>query len=170
MASTLPSAKQLWDELAYNPLTGELFWRIRKQGRQLNRPAGTWDNGYRKLVINRQPCLLHRVVWVWLTGEDPGELMVDHIDRDRGNNRWWNLRLGSAELNSVNTPGKGYYLATTERRSKPWRVTRYTATGRMCCERYATEAEAKARSEELFINRCGTLNPRLPIGEAVQEG
>ena len=85
----------------------------------MNRPAGTWDNGYRKVVICEQPCLLHRVVWMWMTGEDPGDLYLDHIDRDRGNNRWWNLRVGTAELNSVNTPGKGYHRRD---RAKPWYV------------------------------------------------
>jgi hypothetical protein len=150
MASTLPPAERLWDELEYNPLTGEMFWRVRKQGRQMGRPAGTWDNGYRKVVIDRQPCLLHRVVWVWLTGEDPGELMVDHIDRNRGNNRWWNLRLGDQELNSVNRPGKGY---TKRDRKSPWLVTRYVAKGVRAVQSFATEEEAKARAEEISINR-----------------
>jgi len=65
-----------------------------------------------KVMLNRQPFLGHRIVWAWLTGDDPGDLYIDHIDRNRANNRWWNLRLGTAELNSVNTPGKGYYLVT----------------------------------------------------------
>ena len=155
MAKKLPAAADLWEQLSYNPLTGEMFWRVPKQGRQLNRPAGTWDNGYRKVVICEQPCLLHRVVWMWMTGEDPGDLYLDHIDRDRGNNRWWNLRVGTAELNSVNTPGKGYYRRD---RAKPWYVSRYTALGRPACESFATEEEAKARAEELFITRLESLS------------
>ena len=163
MASTLPPAERLWDEFAYNPLTGEMFWQVRKQGRQMGRPAGTWDNGYRKVVIDRQPCLLHRVVWVWLTGEDPGELMVDHIDRDRGNNRLWNLRIGTQELNSVNRPGKGYQRRD---RKTPWLVTRYTDKGVRAMESYATEEEAKARAEEILINRLAKLSRPSSSGEA----
>ncbi len=163
MAKRLPAVAELWDQLSYNPLTGEMFWLHPKKGRQLNRPVGTNDNGYRKVVILRQPCLLHRVIWAWITGSDPGDLCVDHIDRDRGNNRWGNLRVGTAELNGVNRPGKGYYRRD---RANPWFVTRYTALGHPACESYATEEEAKARADELFTTRVSLLN--LPRSNAVK--
>ena len=37
-----------------------------------------------------------------MTGEDPGEMEVDHKDRDRQNNRWDNLRLATVSQNRMN--------------------------------------------------------------------
>lgn len=148
----LPAA-ELWELFEYNPLTGELFWLTAKQGRQTSKPVGTNDNGYRKTVINRKPYLLHRIVWTWITGKDPKDLFVDHINRCRSDNRWWNLRLVDCTLNSVNVPGAGYLCRRGGSGPRPWLVTCYTSTGRPACESYATEAEAKARADEIRRNR-----------------
>ena len=41
-----------------------------------------------------------------MTGEDPGELTVDHKDQDQQNNRWDNLRLASVSQKRFNMGGK----------------------------------------------------------------
>lgn len=153
MSKTLPPTEVLWELLEFAPLTGEMFWRIPKQGRSQHRPVGTKDNGYRKVVIDRQPCLLHRVIWKWVKGVDPSELVIDHIDRNRSNNRIHNLRVTDAQGNGVNKPGRGYYLRRDVNRSKPWCVSRYAAPGQPTVEHYSTEAEAKARAEEIYQTR-----------------
>ena len=153
MTKTLPPAELLWDLFAFSPLTGELFWRVPKQGRSRCRPVGTNDCGYRKVVVDRKPLLLHRVVWKWVTGDDPGKLFIDHIDRVRSNNSFHNLRLVDPVGNSVNNPHKGYYLRTDRKRAKPWCVHRYISKGTRKVEHYATEAEAKARSQEIYQTR-----------------
>jgi hypothetical protein len=159
----LPPAADLWELFSYNPLTGQLYWRVPKQGRQVNKPAGTNDNGYRKLVLSRKPYLLHRVVWAWLTGIDPGALLVDHVDLNRANNRWWNLRLVDTALNAVNVPGRGYYCRLGGVGPKPWIVTRYADVGKPASESYATEAEAKLRADEIKASRL--VKAVLPHGK-----
>jgi hypothetical protein len=160
----LPPAADLWDLFSYNPLTGELFWRVPKSGRQLSKPAGTNSHGYRKIMLNRKPYLVHRVIWVWVTGRDPGNLFTDHIDLNRANNRWWNLRLADIELNSVNVPGKGYYYRRNGLDPKPWFVTRYVRVGKPACESYATEEEARVRAEEIKAARLsGALLPNSKV-------
>jgi hypothetical protein len=149
----MPAAVELWDLFEYNPLTGDVFWRIPKQGRQVDKPVGTNDNGYRKVVLDRKPYLLHRVVWTWITGLDPGKLFVDHVDRNRADNRWWKLRLVDSALNAVNVPGAGYHCRRGGVGPRPWIVTRYTRTGRPACESYATEEEAKARADQIKRDR-----------------
>jgi hypothetical protein len=36
----------------------------------------------------------HRLIWKWMTGEDPPE--VDHVDGDPTNNAWHNLRASTS--------------------------------------------------------------------------
>jgi hypothetical protein len=166
MAQTLPPAGVLWDEFAYNPITGELFWRNAKQGRSRNKPAGTNDNGYRKVRLSGAPYLVHRLVWCWVTGNDPGTHDIDHIDRSRSNNRWWNLRLATAELNAVNNPHKGYYLRKDVYRSKPWCVTVYKEKGKHSCHHFATEAEARECVEKIRNTRLSVLpDPELTVSD-----
>jgi hypothetical protein len=50
------------------------------------------DDGYRYIEVDGQ---LHRAdacVWLWMTGQWPNSEVI-HINGDRGDNRWANLRL-----------------------------------------------------------------------------
>jgi hypothetical protein len=42
------------------------------------------------------------LIWRLVTGEDPGELDVDHTDGNRTHNAWHNLRLGTRSQNASN--------------------------------------------------------------------
>ena len=83
-AKPLPPAAVLWDRYSYNPLTGELF---SSQG-ALDAPS---DSGYKRVVIQNSLFPQHRVIWKWVTGKDPQQF-IDHINQDKKDNRWWNLR------------------------------------------------------------------------------
>lgn len=88
----------------YNPQTGWLTWRRR---RQPNIEAGAragWGHhkGYRGITINGKNYSEHRLIWYWMTGENP-LLEVDHVDGDRANNRWSNLRLATGVQNAANS-------------------------------------------------------------------
>ena len=89
----LPPAADLWERYSYNPLTGELF--------SLKHPKrkafGYKDkNGYLQSVIrwhgSKQNVMIHRVIWKWVHGLEPG-VTIDHINRQRSDNRFWNLRI-----------------------------------------------------------------------------
>lgn len=58
-------------------------------------------NGYLRLRYKGKSCSAHRVIWMYMTGNWP-EGDVDHIDHDRLNNRWCNLRVVSRKENMQN--------------------------------------------------------------------
>lgn len=103
----LPSAAELWELFSYNPLTGELFWRIRRSSQtRLDGPAGfTNAYGYRSIKLGGFQRLAHRLVWAWVTGADPGKIQLDHKDQNKANNRIWNLRLCTDTQNRANILG-----------------------------------------------------------------
>lgn len=94
----LPSQEHLQARFAYSPVTGQLF---HLQGRFKGQPAGCRAiNGY--LYVGGDSLLAHRVIWKLVTGEDPNHLQVDHLDGDRTNNAWHNLRLATNTDNGFN--------------------------------------------------------------------
>lgn len=117
---TLPSKEELEKLLRYEPKTGLLFWRKRTEdlfitgGHTASHTCAKWNgrfagqealvkmgHGYRCGRLNRDYVMAHRVIWKLMTGSDP--IQVDHIDGDRSNNRWTNLRNVTASENRRNT-------------------------------------------------------------------
>lgn len=115
----LPDQVFLQECFSYNPCTGELRWRERplhhfktaaahkqfnvmRAGQQICNLA---TNGY--LTVNftgveyKGQYRAHRLIYMLIYGEDPGEL-IDHFDRDKTNNRLSNLRPASKAINNHN--------------------------------------------------------------------
>ncbi len=77
----------------YNPDTGGLTWAIRVCKKK---PVGAiagylTSDGYRTVKVNGQGFRAHRVAYRIMTGSDPVD-EIDHINGDRSDNRWCNLR------------------------------------------------------------------------------
>lgn len=108
MPRELPSQQQLRELLDYDPSTGDLRWRVRPGHPAFNtRKAGqlaftsSTSRGYRQGDIFGVNFLAHRVIWKWVTGEDPDT--IDHINRNKTDNRWDNLRSVTNLENMLNT-------------------------------------------------------------------
>ena len=84
--------KRLREMLHYNPETGVFTWTKR---RRRGKVAGTRhdERGFLKVSIDNERHLLHRLAWLWMTGLH-APVSVEHINGDRSDNRWKNLRLG----------------------------------------------------------------------------
>lgn len=83
----------------YDPGSG-LFIR-RRTGRVSSTNCG---DGYKAVGINGKMYKAHRLAWLYMTGVWPTG-HIDHIDRDRANNAWYNLRDVSIQENNKN---RGY--------------------------------------------------------------
>jgi hypothetical protein len=90
--------------LDYLPLAGLFIWnnptnRRVKKGSQ----AGTiCSDGYVAITIDGQKYMAHRLAYLYMVGSMP-EDQIDHIDRDRANNKWQNIRSCSPRENQRNT-------------------------------------------------------------------
>jgi hypothetical protein len=58
--------------------------------------------GYVNITLNNQRMQAHRLAWLFVYGEDPGEKMIDHINGDPADNRICNLRLAKSVDNARN--------------------------------------------------------------------
>ena len=105
----MPSAKKLNEMLRYEPKTGKLFWKNRKE-------MPTWWNtrfagteafttlmkgcGYKSGMIFNSQFLAHRIIWKMQTGSAPH--YIDHKNGNKIDNRISNLRSVCAKTNRRN--------------------------------------------------------------------
>jgi len=93
----LPSQAELHELFHYSFVTGELYWKVKPSNRiKIGSVAGHEDKiGTREVSINGQRYKAYRLIWVWVTGEDPGAMEIDHINGIRSCNAFHNLRLAN---------------------------------------------------------------------------
>jgi len=90
------SQEQLKQQLHYNPETG-LFTRLvsNTNRTRVGDIAGcTNRDGYIQIRVLGKEYKAHRLVFLYMTGKFPKD-QADHLDHDRKNNQWGNLREAS---------------------------------------------------------------------------
>ncbi len=88
--------------LCYDGNSGEFVWLVQRSRWTVGQRAGKTSRfGYRRIGIGRRHYPAHRLAWLYVYGEWPaGDL--DHINRDRADNRIGNLRLATPSENGGN--------------------------------------------------------------------
>ncbi len=97
------SHSELLSMVLYDPATGVFTNRTQRSSRaKLGNQCG-WTNavGYVAISVNNHFCLAHRLAFFYMTGQWP-EKEVDHINGNRADNRFINLRSCSREINMQN--------------------------------------------------------------------
>lgn len=95
---------KFWSEINYDHETGVMTWARSGRGRfkRIGEPAGgARPDGYTSICIDGEQWLAHRVAWVMFYGEEPPRI-IDHINRDKSDNRIANLRDGGNGINEIN--------------------------------------------------------------------
>lgn len=119
------SLERLQELLTYDPNTGDFRWKINR-GNQVSagQLAGTKSNGYVAISIDAKLYRAHRLAFMFMLGRMPlPDLDVDHIDRDRSNNAWANLREVSRAKNLRNMTAPEHKPPNVNRRGNRWQVT-----------------------------------------------
>ena len=135
--------------LSYDATTGHMTWRVdRGKGRAGERAGTRHPHGYRQIKLKGRLYLTHRLAWLLMTGAWPRHT-VDHINGDRTDDRFENLRDVPQGINSQNrrkpqrnnTTG---FLGVTERQGR-FRAAVQSPSGKThAAGSYATAEEAHA--------------------------
>jgi hypothetical protein len=166
MTYPLPPVDRLREVFNYDPETGILTWRVTLNNRRVaGCVAGGLhkSTGYYRVSLDGVTYNTHRICYAIYHGVDPGNEVIDHINRCRTDNRINNLRtttqtnnLYNCSMRSSNTSG---HTGVSLDRKNRWRA--YINVGGRCIElgRYKTREEAinarlKAEQEYgVFISR-----------------
>lgn len=102
----LPTLNRIRELLTYEPDTGLFRWNLSfgNGPAHVDRGdvAGSVSNfGYVRITIDGRPMVAHRIAIFYVTGRWP-KADTDHIDGDRSNNRFTNLRQVTRSENNEN--------------------------------------------------------------------
>lgn len=113
---TADEARRLFD---YEPDTGRLTWRVTLCNRAVAGSVARTknDSGYFLVRVKGRAYRQHRVAWLIMTGSWPAD-EIDHVNGDRSDNRWCNLRPATRVQNAQNTARPKN--ATNDRRGVIW--------------------------------------------------
>jgi len=89
------------------PDTGNFIWKVSKLSfagkTSIGEMAGTRKDGYVKIGCDQRQYRAHRLAWLFMTGSFPAKgFEIDHINGDRDDNSWKNLRLVTRSQNNMN--------------------------------------------------------------------
>lgn len=130
------SPSRLHELLHYDPNTGKLFWLDvpavyqRVRGKEAFTSVGA--GGYRVGRVEGGFYLAHRVIWAMQTGRWPEEV-VDHINHNKLDNSWSNLRSASISQNTANRKiglGLSKFVGVTKRKDTGRWVAQIKRNGR----------------------------------------
>ena len=165
----LPSVELLNEYYTYDPESGVLSWKKPSSKKPLTgMRAGHLrkKSGYREVKFGGVNYAEHRMVWKMHYKQEPPHTL-DHINRNKDDNRICNLRSVSAAENGWNhsnysTNTSGISGVSWDKERKNWRVTIWNEGKRLRAGRYPCKICAMFASQRLRRERsCGGAKGEL---------
>ena len=132
-------------DLSYDPATGAFVRVVASRGRNGRVGACGYKrpDGYVEISFKGRRYAAHRLAFVMMGVPVPE--IVDHINRDRSDNRFANLRAATRSLNVLNS-----FAVGAKRFGSKWYVRhRHKQLGKYECFGVAIKTYQKARSESM---------------------
>ena len=144
------TAEKLRELLHYDPATGVFTWKVRTSSRAKvgDVAGGQRGDGYLQIKVQSRMYSAHRLAWLYVYGTWP-EDQLDHINRNRSDNRIANLR---EVTNKQNLQNAGKYSHNTSghpgvswhKRDSRWRAHIKHSQKQIHLGHFATVEEAVA--------------------------
>ena len=137
--------ERLKELLRYEEATGVFTRKISRGGCPQNMVAGTLMRGYRSISLDGVRHKAHRLAWLYVYGAIPS-MEIDHINRQKDDNRVANLRLVTRKQNVENSVqplgSSGLRGASWCKRAKKWAAQIRTNRRNKFLGYFATKEEA----------------------------
>ena len=151
------SHAQLKDALHYDALTGVFTWlkptsnRVKAGARADN----VGNMGYVRVGIKSKRYLAHRLAWFYTHGVWP-ENEIDHINRNRQDNRLANLRCATSKENKRNTGvrsnnSSGITGVSWDKRRSLWRAQTRINNEKVYLGIFKTKEEAATAYQQAIV-------------------
>ena len=164
-----PTQARLKQALSYDPETGLFIWIEPRRGRMLFSIAGHVDKstGYRDISLDDRSYYAAKLAWLYMFGEYP-ECVVDHINRNKSDDRIVNLRLATTSQNIANSgmwahntsgvKGVYHYKDRAERGWPAWWAYITHNGKRKSLGYFHSKTEAKFAREEAELDLFGEFS------------
>jgi hypothetical protein len=156
------SQSRLKELVHYCPDTGVFTWAKSRPACRKGDPCGRISvYGYHEIGIGGRLWRANRLAVLYMTGVLPPDNMdVDHINRDRADNRWSNLRLATRSQNMANvvlkaTNSSGVSGVVWDENRKKWRAQLRVNGIKKNLGRFATQEEAAAAVQSAAQEQWG---------------
>ena len=103
--AALPKLELLKELFLYDSESGNLIRRgpaSKFGGGPSGSIVGSYHTGYLRVRVAGHHYYVHRLIYMLVTGRDPREMQIDHVNQNRPDNRWCNLRLVTKSENLQN--------------------------------------------------------------------
>ena len=161
----LPPFEELQEYYTYEPETGNLVLkksRCNADKEKVGKPIGSLGGPPRRktwLIKHKgKSYYISRIAWFLMTKTDPGDLLVEHKNRNPKDNKWENLRLANPAENNYNKISVGY---SQRKDTKMYRVRVTLDKVRITVGNFKTEKEASqaaAEAKKFFYKEFACLD------------